>query len=59
MEDFSSELRKESVQYDRAIKIDGVDLKVQGKHLYDFTLHLLLVGRYLNQLFHEVDFIED
>ena len=43
-QDFVSELRKGSSQYSEAIKIDGVHLKVQGKHFYDFILHSIEVG---------------
>ena len=43
-QDFASELRKGSLQYGGAIKIDGVHLKVQGRRFYDFTLHFIDVS---------------
>ena len=42
--DFASELRKGSLQHGVAIIIDGVYLKVQGKHFYDFILHFMEVN---------------
>ena len=43
-QDFVSELRKGSLQHGGAITIDGVHLKVQGKHFYDFNLHFMEVS---------------
>ena len=52
-QDFVSELRKGSLQYGGPIEIEGVHLKVQGKHFYDFTLHFtgeVSMGSFKNRL---------
>ena len=41
---FASELRNGSLQYSAPITIDGVHLKVQVKHFYDFVLHFIEVS---------------
>ncbi len=42
--EFITELKNGTLQYGGAITIDGVHLKVQGKHFYDFTLHYMEIS---------------
>ena len=38
---FVTEKKYGLLQFGGAVTVDGVHLKLQGKHYYDFTLHLL------------------
>ena len=38
---FTSEVQNGLLQYGGVATIDGVHLKVQGKHYFDFTLHYM------------------
>ena len=53
--EFHSDMKSGRLQFGGAVTIDGVHLKVQGKHFYDFTLLYIEIRQ--NTGFEEARFV--